>query len=220
MMVWPPRKPLRCRPPNGTISFAKSDQFGRGSVIEPDQRRDTGRRPMRDLGEHAVAPARLHRQRGRRGHRRRQSDQDLRRLRVGTSPRRCGLRKTRSPPLHMGDIVAGRDHARDCVGAGHERHRRQAVGHRARQHLAHVGQAPCRLRSGPPRRRARALASRPRRTADHYVRAAARLCGFEPLHVRNRGATAHQYRSVTKMRRDARGRSIACGRTQSARSYC
>ena len=30
---------------------------------------------------------------------------------------------------HMGDVAAGSGHACDRVGAGHERHRRQAIGH-------------------------------------------------------------------------------------------
>ena len=140
MMVWPPRNPLRCSPPNGTISFARPISSVDGLSSRPDQWRDAGGRPMRDFGEYAVAPARLQGQRLRRRRHRREADQDLRRLGVGHVAAQMRAEENPVAASDMRDVVAGRDHARDRIGAGHERHRRQAVGHRARQHLAGVGQ--------------------------------------------------------------------------------
>ena len=93
-----------------------------------------------NLGEHAVAPARLQGQCFRCRRHRREADQDLRRLRVGHVAAQMRAEENPIAAADMRDVIAGRDHARDRIGAGHERHRRQAVGHRARQHLAGVGQ--------------------------------------------------------------------------------
>ncbi len=95
---------------------------------------------MREFGEHAVAPARLQCERRRRRRGRCQSDQDLWRLGVGYVAAQMRAQEDAVAGLDMRDVGARRDHARDRVGAGDERHRRQAVGDRARQHLAHIGQ--------------------------------------------------------------------------------
>jgi len=116
------------------------DQFSRGLVVHVKQRGHAGRGPVRDLGERAVAPAHLHCERGRRGEGRGQADQYLRRIGIGHVAAQMRTQKDPVARPHMADVLAGRDHAADRIGAGHERHRRQAVRHPARQHAAHIGQ--------------------------------------------------------------------------------
>src|SRR5581483_9930770 len=78
--------------------------------------------------------------RGRRCHGRGQADQDLRRLAIGHVAAQMRAEEDAIAGPYMVDILAGCDHAADRIGARHERHRRQAVGHLARQYAAHVGQ--------------------------------------------------------------------------------
>ena len=140
MMVSPPRKPLRCRPPNGTISLARPIS----SVAGLSSRPTSG--VTQAAGQCAISANTPSRQRA-------CSANAAGVVTVAVSPIRiCGgfrlrdvaaqMRAQENPVAtpHMGDIVADSDHARDRIGAGHERHRRQAVGHRTRQHLASVGQ--------------------------------------------------------------------------------
>ena len=180
MMVSPPRRPLRCRPPNGTISLARPISSVAGLSSSPVSG------VTHAAGQCAISANTPSRQRA-------CSASAAGVVTVAVSPIRiCGgsrsghvaaqMRAQENPvaAAHMAHIAAGSDHARDRVGAGHERHRRQAVGHRTRQHLARVGQHHAGFDPDHARRRAPVPASRPRRTADRYARAAARLCGCQP----------------------------------------
>nr|WP_245284685.1 hypothetical protein [Bradyrhizobium sp. th.b2] len=120
--------------------FCQSDQLGGRSVVEIGKRRDAGGRPVRDLGEHAVAPACLQRQRLRRRDRRSEADQDLRRIAIRHVAAQMRAQEHAVAARNVRDVLAGGDDARDRVGTRHERHRRQAVGQCARQKFVGVGQ--------------------------------------------------------------------------------
>ena len=95
---------------------------------------------MSDLREHAVAPARLHRERGRCRDSGRKADQDLRRIGIRHIAAQMRAQEHPVSSAHMAHIPAHLNDAADRVCAGHERHRRKAVRHLTRQHASHVGQ--------------------------------------------------------------------------------
>ncbi len=97
MMVCPPRRPERCNPPNGTISFANpissvaglSSRLASGVTQAAGQCAISANTPLRQRACSASASGVV--------------TVAVRPIRIcggsrsGTSPRRCGLRNTRSP---------------------------------------------------------------------------------------------------------------------------